>query len=425
MTLTLTPDAGAEAAVNVVERTSPSGLSYWHVADSTVPLVAMRFGFRGAGATQDTDGLEGTATLAAAVLDEGAGPHDALAFQTLLEDNAIRLSFDASQDNLTGELTVVADTVELGAELLSLALTQPRFDEDAIERARGQIMAGLRRELNDPEAIASRLSSETFFPDHPYARPSRGSLESLPTISTGDLRAYHQRALGRDRLHIAIVGDIDADGADALVDAAFAGVAEASSLTTVSRIDVPAGTVRHQDLDVAQTVIRFAMPGIDRDDPDFMAAFVMNHIVGGGTFSSRLFKSVREERGLTYSVYSYLAVRDHAPFIGGGASTRPERAQETLDVIRDVLSTFVAEGPSEEELQAAKDFLIGSYPLRFDSSQKISQQLVGMQLEDMPISYMAERAALIRAITVDDIRRVAARLLNAPLSLVIVGQPLT
>ncbi|MEM6381218.1 MAG: pitrilysin family protein [Pseudomonadota bacterium] len=425
MTVHLTPPSDAQAAVNVAERTSPGGLSYWLVEDATVPLVAMRFGFRGAGAVQDPAAVPGVANLAAALLDEGAGPHDAIAFQTLLEDNAIRLSFDASHDTFSGELTVVSDTVALGAELLALALTQPRFDADAIERAQGQMMAGLRRELNDPEAIASRLSARTLFPDHPYGRPVRGTLESVPQIEAQHLRDLHARALGRDRLHIAIVGDITSGDADALVDQAFGGLRETADLADVLPTEVPTGALTQQTEAVAQTAIRFALPGLERDDPEFLTAFVMNHILGGGTFSSRLFKQVREARGLTYSVYSYITARDYAPFLGGGASTRPERAQETLDVIRQVIDEFVSEGPTAEELQAAKDFLIGSYPLRFDSSQKIAQQLVGMQLEDMPISYMTERAGLIEAITVDDIRRVADRLLKAPLSLVIVGQPLS
>ncbi len=413
-----------QAAVNVEERTSPGGLAYWLVSDDTVPLVAVRFAFDGAGATQDPDGKAGTANLLSGVLDEGAGEHDSLAFQTLLEDNAIRMSFDANHDSFAGELTILSDTVELGTSLLALALAQPRLDEDAIERTRGQIMAGIRRDLNDPESIASRLAGTTFFPGHPYTHQAQGSLETLPAITRDDLAAHHKAALAQDNLHIAIVGDISAQSADTLVDDAFGGLPEKAQLATIADMRVPAGVTGFDEQDVAQTIIRFGVAGIDHDDDDFLTAFVMNHILGGGTFSSRLFQEVRQKRGLTYSVYSYLSARDHAPMFGGGASTRPERAQETLDVIRDVIAHFIKDGPTEDELQQAKDFLIGSYPLRFDSSQKIAQQLVGMQLEAMPASYIVERADLIRAITVDDVARVSQRILKAPLSLVIVGQPL-
>lgn len=416
---------GAQATVNVQERTSPGGLSYWLVSDDTIPLVAVRFAFEGAGGAQDADGKAGAANLLSALLDEGAGEYDSIAFQTLLEDNAIRLSFDASHDNFSGELTVLSDTIELGTSLLALALNEPRLDEDAIERTRGQIMAGIRRDLNDPETIASRLSGSTFFPDHPYATSSSGTLETLPAITREDMLAHHQQRLAHNLLRISIVGDIAPEAADTFVDNAFAGLPDTAQLVDVADITVPTGMTGFESQDVAQTIIRFALPGLERDDDDFLTAFVMNHILGGGTFSSRMFREVRQKRGLTYSVYTYLAARDHAPMLGGGASTRPERAQETLDVMRDVIAGFVAEGPTEDELQQAKDFLIGSYPLRFDSSQKIAQQLVGMQLEDMPVSYMVERADLIRAITVDDVRRVAERVLNAPLSLVIVGQPLS
>ena len=425
MALSLTEPQRAEASVTVQERTSPGGIGYWLVEDDTIPLVAMRFAFEGAGAVQDPEERPGVANLLSALLDEGAGEYDSLAFQTILEDNAIRLSFDTSHDNFSGELTVVADTVELGTELLALALTEPRFDDDAIERMRAQIVAGLRRDLNDPERIASRLTSQTIFPDHPYANPSDGTLESVPTITRADLVAHHAATLGQDNVRISVVGAIAASDADILVDTAFGGLRAEAELKDVANVTIPTGLQEQQVQDVAQTVIRFSMPGLERDDDDFLTAFVMNHILGGGTFSSRMFREVRQERGLTYSVFTYLVSRDHAPMMGGGASTRPERAQETLDVMRDVIAQFVAEGPTEEELEAAKDFLIGSYPLRFDSSQKIAQQLVGMQLESIPVSYMAERADLIRAISVDDIRRVAERLLQAPPTLVIVGQPLS
>lgn len=425
MALSLTEPQRAEAAVNVQERTSPGGISYWLVEDSTIPLVAVRFAFAGAGAVQDAPERSGTAHLLSGLLDEGAGDYDSLAFQTVLEDNAIRLSFDASQDNCSGELTVLSDTITLGTELLALALTSPRLDEDAIERTRGQITAGLRRDLNDPESIASRLSAQTFFPDHPYSRQAQGTLQSVPLISREDLLAHHAAKLGRDILKVAIVGDISGPAADAFVDGAFGGLREQADLATIPDIVVPTGVQAIETLDIAQTVIRFATPGLDRHDDDFLTAFVMNHILGGGTFSSRLFRQIRQERGLTYSVYSYLSARDHSALFGGGASTRPERAQETLDVLRSVIAEFLADGPTEDELQQAKDFLIGSYPLRFDSSQKIAQQLVGMQLEDIPASYMIERADLISTISVEDVRRVAERLLQAPLSLVIVGQPLS
>ena len=425
MALSLTEPERAEAAVNVQERTSPGGIAYWLVEDDTIPLVAVRFAFEGAGAVQDPEGHGGTANLLSGVLDEGAGEHDHIAFQTLLEDNAIRLSFDASQDNLSGELTVLSDTIELGTELLALALTEPHLSVDAIERARGQIMAGLRRELNDPESMASRLSSATFFPDHPYARSSNGTLDSLPAVTREDLAAHLAATVAQNNVRIAIVGDLSGEAADAFVDNAFGGLRAEADLAAVPDVVIPAGVQALDAQDVAQTVIRFAIPGIGRHDPDFLTAFVMNHILGGGTFSSRMFKEVRQERGLTYSVFTYLATRDHTTMFAGGASTRPERAQETLDVMRDVIARFVEDGPTEEELAAAKDFLIGSYPLRFDSSQKIAQQLVGMQLEDIPVSYMVERADLIRAISVDDIRRVSDRILKAPLSLVIVGQPLS
>ena len=413
-----------KAAVNVAELESPGGLAFWLVEDDTLPLIALRFGFDG-GAAQDPEGRAGTANLVSALLSEGAGPHDSLAFNTLLEDHAVRMSFDASHDRFTGGLTVLANELETGADLLRLALSEPRFDADAVERVRGQVLASLRREQSDPQRIAGRLFAETLYEGHPYGRPSRGSLESVPEISIDNLRAYQTATFARDNLSIAIVGAISSEDAGALVDTIFGGLPEAASLSPVEDITLPTGVVTQDERDLAQTVIRFALPGIARDDEDFIPAFVMNHILGGGSFSSRLFTEVRQARGLTYSVGTYLGTRDHNALLGGGASTRPERAQETLDVIREVIAGFLEEGPTDEELRGAKDFLIGSYPLRFDSSNAVARQLLGLQMEDFPASYMTERAGLIEAVTREDVVRVAERLLREPLSLVIVGQPLS
>ncbi|MEL6873805.1 MAG: insulinase family protein, partial [Pseudomonadota bacterium] len=160
------------------------------------------------------------------------------------------------------------------------------------------------------------------------------------------------------------------------------------------------------------------------DDDDFIPAFVMNHILGGGGFASRLMEEVREKRGLAYSVYSYLQPYDHAAIFAGGVATQNEKIKESLDVIRGELKRMAEEGPSEEELKNSKSYLTGSYALRFDTNSKIAQQLLGIQLDNLPISYVDERNKLVEAVTIEDVKRVAKRIIDVDQMIVtIVGQP--
>ena len=321
-------------------------------------------------------------------------------------------------------MKTLARHVEAAAELLRLALCEPRFDPDAIERVRGQIAAGLRRDINDPDAIASRTWREAAFPNHPYGQPGRGTLETIAAVTRDDIVAAHANGLARDGVKIAVVGAIDAARLGTLLDLAFAALPLAARLNAVPEVAVAPGGRTVIDLDVPQATIRFGLNGIARRDPDHMAAVVVNHILGGGVFSARLFREVREKRGLAYSVYSQLATFDHAATFSGGTSTKNERAYESLSVIEAEIRSLATEGPTEEELAKARRYLTGSYALRFDSSAKIASQLVHLQTEGFDIGYLDRRNALIDAVTMADARRAAKRLFEADTLLVtMVGRP--
>lgn len=412
----------AETVQKVV---SPGGVAAWLVEDYAVPLVAFDFAFRG-GAAQDAEGRAGTAASLASLLDEGAGDLDAEAFQRALDDKAIEISFSAGRDHVTGRVKTIAKHVEAAVGLLRLAVALPRFDADAVDRVKGQISAGLKRDLKDPDALAGRAWREAAFPQHPYGRPVRGSLESIAAITREDLAAAHRAQLARDGLKIAVVGAIDAGRLGALLDEAFGTLPARAALAPVSDVVMAGGGVREVvDLDVPQTTIRFGLQGIARKDPDHMAAVVLNHILGGGVFSARLFKEVREKRGLAYSVYSQVATFDHGALFSGGTSTKNERAAESLSVIEDEINKLAAEGPSVEELAKAQRYLTGSYALRFDSSSKIASQLVHLQTEGFDVIYLDERNALIDAVTMADAKRVAGRLFGGgKLLTTMVGRPI-
>jgi zinc protease len=409
----------APARVQVV--TSPSGIKAWLVEDHTLPLIAINFAFRG-GASQDPADKPGVASLTAAVLDEGAGEFDSLSFQTALEDASVRLSFDASKDAFYGQINALSPELNEAVRLARLALLEPRFDQEPFERMIARTKAQLRNELRDPDAIASRLTSQTLFPDHAYASPVDGNLETLDTITIEDLKAFHQTKLAKDNLIVGVVGTITPQALELVLDELFGALPDQADLKTIPTIAPQTGILVEEKEDVPQTVIRFIGPAPLRLDEDFLPAFVANHILGGGVFSSRLFRQVREERGLAYSVYTYLGDFDHTGLYAGGVSTRAERANEALDVILSAIKDFAEDGPTDEELTEAKQFLTGSYPLRFDTSGKIARQLAELQLARLDRDYMEKRNDLINAITLDEVKAVAQKMYSVQPTIIKVGQ---
>ncbi len=410
-------------ATEIQRVVSPGGIEAWLVEEHAIPLISVQIGFTGGG-TQDPAGKEGLVRLMASLLDEGAGDLDSQAFQTRLEDLSIDLSFSAASDSFSGSLKTLSVNRDAAFDMMRLALTEPRFDADPIERMRRQAISGLRQEERDPNAIAGRLWFATAFPDHPYARPTRGTEESLGAVTRDDLVRMHGRLLARETLKIAVVGAIDAKTLGPLLDKTFGALPEKAELTPVAEVSPLGGQRETVSMDVPQTVIRFGLPGLKRSDPDFIPAFIMNHILGGGSFSSRLYEEVREKRGLAYSVWTYLAPYDHSGVLMGGTATRADNTETALEVISNELKRMAEDGPTADELEKAKSYLTGSYALRFDTSDKIAGQLVGIQMEGLGIDYINERNGLIEAVTLEDVKRIAARLLDAgtPPTIVTVGK---
>ena len=409
------------SAIEIQRVVSPGGIEAWLVEDYTVPLVTVDVAFEGAGAAQDPADKAGLANLVSGLLDEGAGTLGSAAFQERLKDEATQLSFDVGRDHFYGDLRTLSTGFEEGLGMLRLALVEPRFDPEAIERVRAQVITGIRSADRDPDERAARLWSRTAYPDHPYGRPTEGTQETVAAITRDDLVGFHRRSLARDNLHVAVVGAIDAATLGPLLDETFGDLPATAELAPVPDVTPVGGLTVREQLPVPQTAVRFGMNGLKRADPDFMAAFVMNHILGGGTFSSWLFEEVREKRGLAYSVYSYIVPFDAGGIFGGGTSTRADQAGEALGVILAQIERMAAEGPSEEELADAKRFLTGEYALRFSSSGAIARQLLAIQLEDLGIDYVDRRNALVEAVTLEDLRRVAGRILSEPPTIALVG----
>lgn len=421
--LALTVTALPAHATTIQRVVSPGGIEAWLVQEPAVPLIAVNFAFVG-GSVQDPPGKGGTANLVASLLDEGAGDLDSKAFADALERRAIEMDFSAGRDNLGGSLRTLTDNRDQAFDLLRLALTAPRFDAADVELNRAQILSMLRRATTSPGDIASRRWWETAFAGHPYGRPVSGTPETLRAITIDDLKAYTHRVLARQNLKVAVVGDIDPETLKPLLDRVFGALPAKPDLMPVANV-VPAGLGRqiNVSLDVPQTVVDFGGPGLARKDPDFMAAYLINHILGGGSSDSRLYQEVREKRGLAYSVSNSLVWLDHSAVFLGGTATRADRAGETVDLIQKEIHRFAEDGPTAAELAEAKNYVTSSFALNLDTSTKIASLLVQLQLDNLGIDYFQRRTAMIDAVTLDDAKRVAKRLLDNGMLVTVVGRP--
>jgi zinc protease len=414
-----------QSAVNVRTLVTPRGLTLWLVESYAVPLVSLEFAFRG-GSSQDPADKAGMGMMFASLLDEGAGDLDAQAFQRALDERAIEISFHADRDAMTGRMRTLVKNLNRAAELLRLAVNQPRFDEEPFIRVREHANARLRHDANDPGSVAAKAWKANAFPSHPYCQPTDGSLESLALIERADLVAAAKRLLARDQLVIAIVGAIDEKGAAELVDRAFADLPARAELKPVAAASFARlGKIDAITIDVPQSTIRFGRPGLMREDPDYIASVVAAHVLGGsGNMTSRLFREVREKRGLAYTVFGNFYAYDHGAFYYGGTTTKNERARESFDVASHEIHDVALKGLSEEELEKGKTYLIGSYPLRFDTSVKIASQLVHIQLEGRSPEWLVDRNLEIAAVTRESLKRAANRAFgDGSLYTTVVGKP--
>lgn len=411
------------AEVKVQELTTPAGIDVWLVEDHSIPFTALELRFRG-GTSLDAPDKRGAVYLMTALLEEGADDLDARAHARALEALAASFDYRASDDDVSISARFLTENRDDALELLRDTIHSPRFDSDAIERVRAQVISGRQSDKKDPNSIARAAFNRLAYGDHPYGTDGEGTVESVTALTREDLIQAHADVFARDRLYVAAVGDVTAEDLSRIVDDLLAGLPETGRLIPdAADLDISGGTTV-VPFETPQSVAVFGQAGIDRQDPDFFAAFVLNQVLGGGSFESRLMNEVREKRGLTYGVYSYLAPRDLAAVYLGSVASANDRIAEAVDVIRAEWTKAATEGVSAKEVEAAKTYLTGAYPLRFDGNAPIARILAGMQMEGLPSDYIVTRNDKVNAVTLEDVNRVAAKLLDPDgLRFVVVGKP--
>ncbi len=418
------PFVSAAQAMKIQDLVTPGGIKAWLVEEHSVPLMALRFSFKG-GNTQDPAGKEGVAHFLTGMMDEGAGDLDAQAFQGRMEELAMRMSFEDGRDQIYGSFETLTENRVEAQKLFKLALNKPRFDADAHERVRAQLLSGLQAAARNPDSVANDKWIANAFPGHVYGRPSKGTLASNKLIAPADLETYRKNVFAKNTLRVVIVGDIAASDAVAFIDDIFGALPAIGKVIAVEPTKPkPVEKLQVIEMPVPQSVARFGLGAMLRKDKDFMAGFVLNHILGGGGFSARLMEEVREKRGLAYSISSSIQPYDAASIFAGGVATKNEQMAQSLDIIRTELKRMADDGVTAKELADAKSNLTGSFALRFDTNSKIASQLLYLNSEDLGIDYVDRRNAEVEAVTLDDIKRVAKRLLVVDdLFVTVVGKP--
>ena len=419
--LVLTLAAPARAAVEIQEVTTDSGITAWLVEDYTIPMIAINFSFNG-GSNQDPDGKSGLVNLMSGLFDEGAGDLEANAFQEALDNAGAEMSFNSTSDALYGSMRLLSDNKNEALDLLALAVNEPRFDDGPVERIRQQVLTGIRANSRDPQRQGNQQFARALYGDHPYARENDGTEEDVTALTVDDLRGAHERLLAKSNLHVAVVGAIDAETLKADLDRMFDALPQEAELTEIPRIEPKLGEQVSYEFQLPQSTVQLIYPGMERDDPEFFAAYLMNHILGGGTFSSRLFNEVREVRGLTYGIGSWLANRDFSTSLAISTSTRSDQVGQALEVIETEVTKLAEEGPTAEELEKAKTYVVGAYAINnLDSSASIARTLLELQRDDLGIDYIDTRGGQIEAVTLDQVKAAAQRLLIADPSVLVIG----
>ena len=410
-------------AIDVKTLDAGKGSEVWFAEDHTVPVVTLVASLP-AGSAYDPPGREGLAAFAAAMLDEGAGNLDSRAFHDALADRAIRLDARVTRDDMVVTLETLRENLPAAMHLLQMALAHPRFDAAAASRVRTQLIQGLQQGESDPPTVADRAFMKAFFNGHPYGHPPDGEIAGLAAVTPAVLHAFAHGHWVRGGLKLAIAGDLTADAAAKLAAGLLKPLPASAPPPppVVGRLGQPG--IHVVPMAVPQPTVMFGLPGIMRADPAFVPGYVANYILGGGGFASRLMAAVRVKRGLAYGIDTELTPWHRASVMVGAVATRADAVRQTIQVVRDTMADFAQSGPTQQELDDAKTYLTGSFPLAFASDAGIAAQLATFQREGLDAGYVARRNALIRAVTLDAVRRAAKRLYDpARLTVVVAGTP--
>jgi len=415
----------AWAAIPIEHWTQPGGARVYLVQSRSLPMVDVQVDFD-AGSRHDPADKAGLARMTAAMASRGirastAGPAlDENGLGEAWADLGASFGASATTDRMGFSLRSLTypDLLPRVVAMAARQLGEPSFPATIWQREREQAVSAIRESDTRPATVASKAFAAAVYGTHPYGY--RMTESTLASIGVEDMRAFYQRAIRPCRARVSIVGDLSREQADQLVTGLLARLGPQGDdaacapwppVTEVARLTQPAAT-QSIPFESAQAHVLIGQPGIRRNDPDFLALTVGNYVLGGGGFVSRLYAQVREQRGLSYSVYSYFSPGLHAGAFSVGLQTRPDQAAQAIAVSRDIVAQFVREGPTEQELQAAKSNLIGGFALRLDSNRKLLDNVANIAWNDLPLDYLDTWSAAVARLTVADVKAAFGRVLH-------------
>lgn len=416
-----------ETLYKIKEINTNSPYLVWLLEDHSLPIINVRITFRQAGSAYDPDGKEGLAYIISQMLDEGAGKFGENQFKKQLEDSSTDIGSSVEKDYFYVSLKTLSDKKEKAFDLLSFALTSPKFGQKSLDKIKSQVIISISKRNEDPDDLAYYEWERRFFAGHSYGKSREGTFESLKNITREDLLKFSKNRFVKDKMLISIVGDINEQEVKILLQSVFSSLPEGNSKKKddiVEFVNFPQReTLVQINKNLPQSVAVFGFNGARYGEKEFFPLYVLNYILGGGNFESRLMKEVREKRGLAYSTYSQFDPNRQAGVIKGYVGTRPDQIKESLSIIEDVLRELAKNGITSDELVAAKSYLTGSFAMQLDSGYKLASFMAMMQSENLGIDYLEKRNNYINAVTIDEINMVAKKFLNPDNSLtVVVGQ---
>jgi zinc protease len=402
---------------------STQGAKVMYVPANTLPMLDIRVVFD-AGSARDGD-HPGLARLTNALLSEGAGDWDANTLATRIDQQGIRLSSGAYRDMAWVSIrTLTAEPARtIAIETLSTILSKPQFGKQAIEQIRQQMIVGLRQAAQSPSTVASEKLYQALYANHPYAHPISGTATSLAAITNKAIQQFHQQFYVAANAVVAIVGDVDRKSAEQLAEQVLARLPKGQAAPALAEPKPIVGQSIKQTFPSSQSHLNIGYLGISRHDPDYFPLYVGNHILGGGSLTSILGEAVRNQRGLSYSVYSYFSpMRATGPFILV-AQTKNSQATEAMHVMQDVLQSYMTAGPTAEQLQAAKKHIIGGFPLSVSSNSKIVEYIAMMGFYALPLDWLDSLPNKVAAVTAKQIRSAFQRRIQPqqPIAMVVGG----
>ena len=401
-----------------------SGIEFWFVEDKSIPIVSVSFSFKG-GSSNDTKNKNGISNLMTSLLDEGTRNLTSKQFKNEMKMKGMKLSFSTQKDKIDGVFQIISSQAKEGFDLFYEALNHPSFNELDIERVKKQVISSIKIDESDLSTLASNKFNQNFFKDHVFSKNIKGSEDSLKNITKLDLVDFHKKSLLRNNLIIGVSGNINVNQIKKYIELVFGELEDNQQIYSIQKFNSLSVGEKIFEMKTPQSSVLFGHPGLERNNDNFFALRIANYILGGGGFQSRLYKNIREKKGLVYSIYSYLLSYENDGVIVGGFQTRNISVFETINNVKNEWKKIHSRGITKDELDNAKAYFNGSFTRNFTSTLSIARLLQVVQYYELGADYFIKREKIINSLNLELVNKVISDYFSEDkLFFMIVGEPI-